>query len=145
MKRSKTSRMLPTRKCAMSQLMWRGCIMAVCPTSSTSTAARKVGAKGLRWRNAIPPISTASSGTVPVINWVGLQFSGTRTGLVQMDGGWLNPAKVKLLHASVLAACDAADGLQDGIVSRYETCAKTMSPKNLRCPDGKDTGDTLPV
>lgn len=78
---------------------------------------------------------------VPVINWVGLQFSGTRTGLVQMEGGWLNPAKAKLLHKAVLKACDDRDGLEDGIVSRYQSCNQVVNAKSMRCPDGKDTGD----
>jgi hypothetical protein len=77
-----------------------------------------------------------------VINWVGLQFAGTRAGLLQMDGGWLSPAKVKLLHEAVLAACDGADGLKDGVIGRWDTCPRAMNPKALRCPDGKDTGDT---
>ena len=74
---------------------------------------------------------------VPVINWVGLQFAGTRTGLVQMDGGWLSPAKVKLLHEAVLKTCDAQDGLADGIVGRTDVCIRAMNPKALRCADGR--------
>ena len=34
-----------------------------------------------------------------------------------MGEGWIRPAQVKLVHDAVLAACDAADGLADGIVS----------------------------
>lgn len=100
------------------------------------------GREGLTMAQRYPNDFDGIVSVVPVINWVGLQFSGTRSGLLQMDGGWLSPAKVKLLHEAVLAACDAADGLKDGIVSRWENCPRTMNPKSLRCPDGKDTGDT---
>lgn len=100
------------------------------------------GREGLTMAQRYPADFDGIVSIVPVINWVGLQFSGARTGLVQMDGGWLNPAKVKLLHEAVLTACDASDGLKDGIVSRYENCATVMAPKNMRCPDGKDSGDT---
>ena len=100
------------------------------------------GREGLTMAQRYPADFDGIVSIVPVINWVGLQFSGTRTGLMQMEGGWLSPAKVKLLHASVLAACDASDGLPDGIVSRYEACRKTLNPKTLRCPDGGDSGET---
>ena len=42
----------------------------------------------------------------------------------------------------MIAACDADDGLADGVISRYEDCAKKFDAKVLRCPDGKDAGDT---
>lgn len=100
------------------------------------------GREGLTMAQRYPNDFDGIVSVVPVINWVGLQFAGTRAGLLQMDGGWLSPAKVKALHEAVLAACDAADGLKDGVVSRWETCPRTMNPKSMRCPDGKDTGDT---
>ena len=45
---------------------------------------------------------------VPVINWTGLQSAGNRSGIVQQNGGWLDPAKVTMLRKAVNAACDAA-------------------------------------
>ena len=100
------------------------------------------GREGLTMAQRYPKDYDGIVSTVPVINWVGLQFAGTRSGLAQMDGGWLSPAKVKLLHEAVLAACDALDGLKDGVISRWEACPKAMNPKALRCPDGSDSGDT---
>lgn len=100
------------------------------------------GREGLTMAQRYPADFDGIVSVVPVINWVGLQFAGTRTGLAQMDGGWLSPAKVKLLHEAVLKACDAGDGLADGIVSRYRSCNRAVNAKSLRCPEGKDTGDT---
>ena len=100
------------------------------------------GREGLTMAQRYPADFDGIVSVVPVINWVGLQFAGTRTGLVQMDGGWLSPAKVKLLHEAVLKTCDAQDGLADGIVGRTDVCIRAMNPKALRCADGKDTGDT---
>ena len=100
------------------------------------------GREGLTMAQRYPADFDGIVSVVPVINWVGLQFAGTRTGLVQMDGGWLSPAKVKLLHEAVLKTCDAHDGLADGIVGRTDVCIRAMNPKALRCADGKDTGDT---
>src|SRR5262245_61856333 len=70
---------------------------------------------------------------VPVINWVGLQTAGNRSGIAQQDGGWITPAQVKRLHNAVLAACDGLDGLSDGIVSHYEGCAHAFEAATLRC------------
>jgi len=100
------------------------------------------GREGLTMAQRFPNDYDGIVSIVPVINWVALQTVGNRTGIVQQDGGWLNAAKVALVRKAVVAACDADDGLADGIISRYEDCAKKFDPKALRCPDGKDQGDT---
>ena len=74
---------------------------------------------------------------VPVINWTGLQFAGTRNGMALMDGGWLDPAKVTLVHQATLAACDALDGLADRIVSDPVRCLTAFDPASLRCTPGQ--------
>jgi Tannase and feruloyl esterase len=78
-----------------------------------------------------------------VINWVGLQAAGARNGIAMMGAGWLSPSKVKTLHHAVLDACDAADGLADGFVSRYAACTGAFDPKKLRCPDDRDSENCL--
>jgi feruloyl esterase len=80
---------------------------------------------------------------VPVINWVGLQAASARNGIALMGPGWLSPAKVKTLHKAVMEACDARDGLADGIVSRYASCTTVFDPDKLRCADGHDTETCL--
>ncbi len=52
------------------------------------------------------------------------------------QSGWLPTAKTKLLRDAVLQACDAEDGLKDGIVSDPAGCH--FDAESLRCPDGKD-------
>jgi len=52
------------------------------------------------------------------------------------QSGWLPTAKTKLLRDAVLQACDAEDGLKDGIVSDPGGCH--FDAGSLRCPDGKD-------
>jgi hypothetical protein len=81
--------------------------------------------------------------TVPAINFTGLMAAGARNGIALMGAGWLSPAKVKTLHRAVLDACDAADGLADGIVSRYAGCIAVFDAKKLRCPDGRDSDNCL--
>lgn len=79
---------------------------------------------------------------VPVVNYTGANLVRARLGQLQKDGGWINPAKVKLIHHAVVAACDKLDGLADGVISSYERCMKVFDVATLRCPDGADTGDT---
>ena len=73
---------------------------------------------------------------VPVINWTGLQHAGTRAGLATMGEGWLRPAQVKRVGDAVLAACDATDGLADGVVSDAVGCKQRFDVATLRCAAG---------
>lgn len=78
---------------------------------------------------------------VPVIHWTGLQHTGVRDGLATFGPGWLRPAQVKLVGDAVLAACDPADGLSDGIVSDPVGCKTRFDVTRLRCAGGADAGD----
>ena len=100
------------------------------------------GREGLTMAQRFPADYDGIVSTVPVINWVGLQSVGNRSGILQQNGGWLNGPKVTLVRKAVVAACDADDGLADGIIGRYADCGKKFDAKTLRCADGKDTGDT---
>ena len=79
---------------------------------------------------------------VPVANYTGINLVRNKIAVLQQDGGWLNPAKVKTLHSAVNAACDMLDGLADGVISAYEKCLSMFDVKTLRCANGADTGDT---
>jgi feruloyl esterase len=79
---------------------------------------------------------------VPVTNYTGGNLMRAKLVQLQRDGGWINPAKVKLIHDAVNAACDKLDGLDDGVISAYEKCQGTFDVGTLRCPNGADTGDT---
>jgi feruloyl esterase len=78
---------------------------------------------------------------VPAINFMGTLAAELKTGIAQQNGGWLNPAKVTTLRMATSAACDAADGLADGVVGAYEKCVGVFDPKSLRCANGADTGN----
>ena len=78
---------------------------------------------------------------VPVLNWMGLQMFGTRSGLNLMGANWINPAKARMVGKAVLEVCDSLDGVSDGLVSDYEGCAKKFNPVSLLCAGGADTGD----
>src|SRR5213080_2887290 len=77
---------------------------------------------------------------VPVINWVGLQHAGTRSGLVTMGEGWIRPAQVELVANAVLQACDLADGSDDALVQDPVSCKAAFKAEALRCASGQ-SGD----
>lgn len=77
----------------------------------------------------------------PAYNWVGFmgQFNRTAKALAA-PGGQFTQAKLALLSKGVRDACDAADGISDGVVGNPQAC--TFDPASLRCAGGTDTGDT---
>lgn len=79
----------------------------------------------------------------PVIDYAAVNQKGIMVQKQIAAGGgagWLSPAKVALFDKARLAACDADDGLADGIISRAQACS--FDPLVLRCPGGADIGDT---
>src|ERR1051326_3278523 len=74
---------------------------------------------------------------VPVINWVGLQHAGTRSGLVTMGDGWIRPAQVKLVADAVRQVCDKADGADDSLIQNPVGCKATFKADSLRCAAGQ--------
>lgn len=51
------------------------------------------------------------------------------------QSGWLPPSRTKLLRDAVMNACDAQDGLKDGIISNPAGCHFDVT--TLRCQEGK--------
>jgi Tannase and feruloyl esterase len=99
------------------------------------------GREGLMLAQRYPNDFDGVFSRVPVLNWVGLQMFGTRSGISLFGSSWISPAKVKLVHEATLAACDKLDGLADGIVSDFQACEKKFDPNSLRCANGADGGD----
>lgn len=75
----------------------------------------------------------------PAYNWTGLLSAGLDiTQHVDRSPATFFPAsKLPAITAAVLAQCDAADGLKDGIVSDPRRCH--FDPKSLLCKDGDAT------
>lgn len=91
------------------------------------------GREGLTMAQRYPEAFDGIFSRVPVIHWTGLQHVGLRDGLATDGPGWIRPAQVKLVHDAVLAACDASDGLADGIVSDPVGCRQRFDVSRLRC------------
>jgi alpha-beta hydrolase superfamily lysophospholipase len=86
------------------------------------------GREGITMAQRFPADFDGIVSAVPAVNFTGLAIAGARNGVVLMGEGWLSPVKVKTLHKAVLDACDASDGLADGIVSRYAACRAAFDP-----------------
>ena len=69
----------------------------------------------------------------PAISFTDLMGRGmvANSKAVAVPGGWLSPAKVSLVGKAVLAACDALDGISDGIISSPQAC--NFDPAALGC------------
>ena len=91
------------------------------------------GREGLTMAQRYPRDFDGIFSRVPIIHWTGLQHAGLRDGQALANGGWMNPAQVKLVHDAVLEACDAADGVADGLVSDPVGCRKRFDAGKLRC------------
>ena len=80
----------------------------------------------------------------PAYNWVGFVGAFHRTAeALAAPGGAFSPAKTALLAKHVREACDALDGIADGVVSNPAKCTAEVANVNaLRCAGGADTGDT---
>ena len=94
------------------------------------------GREGLTMAQRYPEAFDGMFSRVPVIHWTGLQHVGLRDGLASVGDGWLRPAQVKLVHDAVLVACDASDGLADGVVSDPVGCKQRFDVTRLRCTAG---------
>lgn len=91
------------------------------------------GREGLTMAQRYPDAFDGIFSRVPVIHWTGLQHAGLRDGLATVGDGWIRPAQVQTVHRAVLAACDAADGLADGVVSDPVGCRQRFDVRALQC------------
>jgi pimeloyl-ACP methyl ester carboxylesterase len=103
------------------------------------------GREGLMLAQRYPEDFDGIFARVPVINWVGLQHAGTRSGVATIGDGWIRPAQVKLVAEAVLKACDKADGVADLVVEDPVGCKATFKPETLRCTEGQNADQCLTV
>ncbi|MBO9575595.1 MAG: tannase/feruloyl esterase family alpha/beta hydrolase [Sphingobium sp.] len=68
-----------------------------------------------------------------------VQTSGVLRSKLIKEAGGFSPAQLKLVNAAVLGACDAKDGLKDGLINDPARCG--WSPKALICKAGQ-SGDS---
>ncbi|KAF1023893.1 MAG: Mono(2-hydroxyethyl) terephthalate hydrolase [Paracidovorax wautersii] len=97
------------------------------------------GREGLTMAQRFPEDYDGVVSVVPVINWTGLFHAFVRNQVPQFSD-WLEPEKTALVSKAVVEACDALDGLEDGVVNNYLACQSKVDFTALRCADGSDQG-----
>jgi tannase/feruloyl esterase len=82
------------------------------------------------------------SATAPANPMTALMIGSLWTGYAALKSPArkIPPPKFTMIHQAVIAACDAKDGVKDGIVSAPERC--DFDPLTLQCP-GDDAPDCL--
>jgi len=86
----------------------------------------------------------------PAWNAVALDLAfGRITRALAQPGAYPSRDKRKVLYDAAIEACDALDGVRDGLISNITACNATFDPatatlsgRPVRCPAGADTGNT---
>ena len=114
------------------------------PTRSYFEGCSNGGREGLMNVQRYPSLFNGVIARAPAYNIVGFVGQWNRVSkALAVPGGALPRAKVQLLAQSMRTACDALDGITDGVVSNPAACTKAMfNPASLRCKGGADTGPT---
>lgn len=101
------------------------------------------GGKGMMQSQRYPENFDGIVAGSPVFDWVGSQFAAPWVAVKGMrDASLFVPrAKLPAIHAAVLAACDAGDGLADGLLQQPRRC--NFDPALMACPTGTDNNDCL--
>jgi feruloyl esterase len=111
------------------------------PTKSYFEGCSNGGREGLISAQRYPNLFDGVIARAPALNYVGTMGAFNRNQkAVMAPGGSFTPAKIALLSNAVLAACDANDGISDGVVANPSTCS--YNAQALRCTGGTDAGDT---
>ncbi len=94
------------------------------------------GRQGLKEAQRFPADYDDIVAGAPGLDWTGRAAQAVRIAKVlEADESARLPAAARQrLHRAALAACDAADGLEDGLISSPEHC--TFDPASLQCRDG---------
>jgi pimeloyl-ACP methyl ester carboxylesterase len=110
------------------------------PVRSYFEGCSNGGREALMTAQRYPNLFDGIIARAPAYNWVGFMGAFNRTAkAAAAPGGAFSAAKVSTLAAAVRDACDADDGIVDGVVANPEAC--TFDPTVLRCAGGADTGD----
>ncbi len=97
------------------------------------------GREGLTMAQRFPADYDGIVSIVPVINWTGLFHAFVRNSVPQFSD-WLDASKTSLIAKATTDACDALDGIVDGVVNNYLACQARVNLQPLRCPNGADAG-----
>ena len=94
------------------------------------------GKQGLKEAQRFPADFDGIIAGSPAINWTGRAAHAVWTAqAVHRDqASYIPPEKYQVIHNAVLDACDARDGVKDGVLEDPTRCS--FDPKILECKDG---------
>jgi feruloyl esterase len=94
------------------------------------------GKQGLKEAQRFPDDFDGISAGAPVLNWTHRSIEALWVGLAALKDPayYIPPEKYPLIHQAAIAACDARDGLKDGLIGDPAGCR--FDPGTLECKDG---------
>src|SRR5439155_1898149 len=79
-------------------------------------------------------IAGAPANRTPLGLWIA-------SAVLKEKSSFLSASQHRAIHTAVLEACDALDGVKDGLIEDPARCA--FDPKSMLCTDGSDTSRCL--
>jgi len=108
------------------------------PTLSFWNGCSQGGRQGITEAQRYPADFDGIVAGAPAVNWMRLNGVRVAANLVAhaTPESYIPPAKYSMIHNAVLEACDALDGVKDGVLEQPSRCK--FDPKVLECqgPDG---------
>ncbi len=100
------------------------------------------GRQGLKEAQRYPDDFDGIVAGAPAVNWTGraIQSLWVNRAVHKDEASSIPPSKFPLIHDAVLSACDAADGVKDGVLEDPTRCR--FDPKVLECK-GSDSPSCL--
>jgi feruloyl esterase len=94
------------------------------------------GRQGLMEAQRYPDDFDAIVAGSPGLNWSGRSMQAIWIGQASHkdEGSGIPAAKFQAIHKAALAACDAKDGVTDGVVDQPDKCK--FDPQTMECKDG---------
>ena len=119
-------------------------VYGAAPAKSYYEGCSNGGREGMQTMQRYPKLFDGMVIRAPAYNWVGLLGHFAKNSkAVNAPGAQLSTAKVALVAKTVRSACDALDGVVDGLVSNPAACTtQRVNLPALRCEGGAEGGDT---
>ena len=103
------------------------------------------GRQGMKEAQRFPADFDGIIAGAPGLDWTGRAAQAVRVAqaLQKDEAARLSSAKAQLVHTAVLEACDAKDGVKDGVVDDPKRC--TFDPGVLQCKGAEDASCLTPA
>jgi feruloyl esterase len=106
------------------------------PRLSYFTGCSAGGRQALKAAQRFPADFDGIVAGAPGLDWTGRAAQAVRVAkATRSEGARLSEADARLLHAAVVAACDATDGVKDGVIEDPKQCR--FDPAVLQCKGEK--------